>query len=282
MKTLRGKVVVVTGAGSGIGRASAHAYAQAGARVHLVDIRGDRLDEVKQELDPAGIAGSHTVDCANGDAMEELARRIYAQDGRVDLLQNGVGVLVAAPVEQLDEADWQRVIQVNLWSVIHGVRVFIPRMLRQGGSTHLVNIASVAGLVGFPFTAPYSATKFAIVGLSEALSAELHARDITVTVVCPGMVRSHLIDDGLLKLPGVWPKMFSWAYEHLAPRPEGVAKQIISAVRHRRTLVVPAPALSQLWYLKRWGGGFYNQLARELTRGLVKLGSSRVIASRLR
>jgi NAD(P)-dependent dehydrogenase (short-subunit alcohol dehydrogenase family) len=272
MTGFRDRVVVITAAGSGIGRATALAFAREGARLHLVDRRPDRLEQVRAEALTRGSpeAVAHEVDCTDGDAVERLAETVFAAAGRVDVLQNGVGVIVARPVERLRPEDWRWALDQNLWSVVHGVQAFVPRMLAQGGESHLVNIASVAGLVGFPFTAAYSASKAAVVGLSEALCAELHGRGIAVTLVCPGMVRSNLLADGILELPGRWGERLQWVHDHLGPAPEPLAEQILDAVRHRRPLLAPAPGLAGAWYLKRLSAGLYHRLVRRLLRGVVE------------
>ena len=106
----------------------------------------------------------------------------------------------------------------------------------------------------------------------EVLSAELYSKGIAVTVVCPGMVRSNLIADGLMRLPGAWPQFIDQAYANFATRPEWLAGQILGAVKRRRSVVVPSLALAQFWRVKRWSGRLYSEMARELTRGLVRLG----------
>jgi short-subunit dehydrogenase len=157
-------------------------------------------------------------------------------------------------------------------SAVHGTQLFLPRMLAQGGGAHIVNIASVAGLVAFPYTAPYSATKFALVGMSQALSCELWGSGISVTVVCPGMVRSRLVTDGTLRLPDPWPRIFDRAYATLADDPDRIARAILRAVERDQPLVVPATLLPQLWRLERLGGGAFHRGARQLTRALRGLG----------
>jgi len=145
----------------------------------------------------------------------------------------------------------------------------VPRMLEQPAGrhrAHVVNIASVAGLVGFPYCAAYSATKAAVVGLSESLTAELHRRGIGVTCVCPGMVRTNLMQDGSLELPGRFGQQLRWFHDHLGPRPEPVAWAILEAVRHDRPLIAPAPGFDGLWWIKRASAGMYNRLARQLMR----------------
>jgi NAD(P)-dependent dehydrogenase (short-subunit alcohol dehydrogenase family) len=281
VKRFRDKVVVITGGGSGIGRSTAAAFAAEGARVHVVDVSGERVDQVCGEL--AGLGGrveGHVLDCADAEAMAQLARDIYQREGRVDVLQNGVGILVAAPAGELSRADWQRAIDVNLGSVVNGIHAFLPWMQRRGGRAHIVNIASVAGLVAFPYTAPYTATKFAIVGLSESLAYELAGSGIGVTVVCPGMVRSNLVRDGLLELPDPWPRVFERAYATIADHPDRIAKAILKAVRRNQTLVVPATLLPQLWRLERLGGARFHDGARRLTQGLKWLGTRMARRSR--
>ncbi len=267
-----GRVVVITGAGSGIGRACAHAWARHGARLHLVDRRLDRVEQVREECrQHRAEAASHTLDCADAEAMEALADWVFEREGRVDVLQNGVGVLVAAPVERLSLTDWRRAIDANLWTVIHGVHAFVPRMLAQRRPgvgeqrrAALVNIASAAGLCGFPCGAPYVASKFAVVGLGEALSAELHGQGISVLTVCPGMIQSNLLADGLLSLPGRWRERVDKLYRGWALRPELLAKQILRALRDDRGLLVPRFGPAPLWLLKRAAGVRYDRWAREI------------------
>ncbi len=260
MRRFEDRVVVITGAGSGIGLATALAFAAEGARLHLVDIVAERVEDAARQALGRGAhaATAHTVDCADAQQVDDLAARVFEAEGRVDVLQNGVGALVAAAVEELSLADWQRAVDVNLWSVVHGVRAFVPPMLNQPGEPgHLVNVASFAGLMAFPFTVPYSACKFAVVGLSEGLSAELCGR-LHVTAVCPGAVRTNLVNDGVLHLPGDWNAPFERAFQKYAVSPEDLAKQILRAVRKRRRLVVPSLWLNQLWRAKRVSGQLFT------------------------
>ncbi len=265
------KVVVVTGAGSGIGRASALGYAQAGARVHLVDRSAERLRRVGEEMRRRGARATvHALDCSDPDALDELAEEIMSGEGRIDVLQNGVGVLVAGACHELARDPWQQVLQTNLMSVVHAMRAFVPRLLRQGRPAHLVNIASLAGLVPFPYTAAYSASKAAVIGLSEAARMELWDRGIFVTVVCPGAVRTRILEDAVLDVPGQSGPDLAHAFERFAAPPERVAARILRAVRRRRSLVLATPSMVPLWWLKRSAPGVLGWLSRRITGWLQR------------
>jgi NAD(P)-dependent dehydrogenase (short-subunit alcohol dehydrogenase family) len=252
IKYFANKTVVITGAGSGIGRACAIAYARDGAHVHGVDIDAARIEEVCADISKqGGAATAHCVNCADAAAMRDLATTIFAHAGRVDVLQNGVGILIAAPAEQMTVEEWRRIIDINQGSAIHGIAAFLPGMLRQGGKSHIVNIASFAGLVAFPFVSAYSMTKYALVGLSEALALELRGRGVYVTAVCPSAVRTRIMDDGEMRLPGSVETPMRRAFSHYAPRPEWLAKKVLRGVRRGRPLIMPSPSALPLWWLKR-------------------------------
>jgi NAD(P)-dependent dehydrogenase (short-subunit alcohol dehydrogenase family) len=265
------KIVLVTGAGSGIGRATALAFSAEGARVHLVDVREDRLAEVQAHLRALGRASvAHGVDCTDPQAVERLASEIYAAEGRLDILHNNVGVVSAGPVEQTSLEDWRWVLDHNLWTVIFAIHAFVPRMIAQGGGGHIVNTASMAGLVGLPFVAPYCASKFAVVGLSEALAAELAVHGIGVTAVCPGAVRTNLMETARLRLPGDWTSKVEQLLGRRGTDPEALASDILDAVRSKRVLQVSAGDMAPLWVVKRTSLSLYHHLTRLITRLALK------------
>ena len=185
-----GKVTVVTGAGSGIGRATALLLARLRAKVHVSDLDGAPADAVRAEIEAAAGAGRATadaVDVTDPTAVESLAGRVFAEDGAVDVLHNHAGFGHAGRVEDTTLEGWQRVLGVNLMGTVHGIHFFVPRMLRQGRPAHAVT-ASGLGLLASAQLAPYCASKFGVVGLSEALNAELWPQGIRVTAVCPGII----------------------------------------------------------------------------------------------
>ena len=174
---LYGKIAVITGAGSGIGRASAMLIARHGARVHVVDVNSEAAERVVGEIEAAaGSAQAHELDVSDPQAVEALAERVFAADRGVDILHNNAGIGHAGNIEATTYEDWQRVIAVNLLGVAYGVQAFVPRMLARGRPASVVNTASMAGIVPTAKMAPYCASKFGVVGMSESLNAELSPR----------------------------------------------------------------------------------------------------------
>jgi len=185
-------VAVITGAGSGIGRAAAHSFANRGVRVVVTDIDETRADAVATELGAQGVAARCDVtSLADLEAARDLALERF---GRVDLVMNNVGVLTVGSVEDIPFDAWQRVVDVNLMSVVRSNLVFLPLLLAQG-SGHVVNTASTAGLLPYGFDRlPYTATKHAVVGLSESLVLYLRPRGIGVSCVCPAGVATNIVE----------------------------------------------------------------------------------------
>ena len=195
MKEFTGKVAVITGAASGIGRGIAEWCVRAGVKVVLADIDENALGKAGDELRAAGgTVVCVRTDVSKRDDVESLARRAFDAFSNVHLLFNNAGVGAGGPPWEATWNDWQWVIGVNLWGVIHGVKTFTPLMLAQDTECHIVNTASAAGLTAGGFSAPYSASKHAIVALSESLYLALRKRNslVQVSVLCPGLVRTNI------------------------------------------------------------------------------------------
>lgn len=197
MEQLEGRVAVVTGGGSGIGRAVATQLAGAGMHVVVADIQQDALDATVADLAQAGrrVIGVRT-DVSDGDSVKALADAAVTEFGAVHLVHNNAGVGVGGPIWAHTERDWQWVLGVNLWGVIHGIRVFVPLMLEQGGPAHVVNTASMAGLISVPYLGAYNVSKHGVVTLSETLHRDLRlaGADIGVSVLCPGLVMTNIFE----------------------------------------------------------------------------------------
>lgn len=190
-------VAVVTGAASGIGRAMAERFAAEGMKVVLADVEEEPLAAVKATLTAADATViAVKADVSNAAAVENLAHQTLDAFGAVHILCNNAGVVCSRPVWEHSLADWEWVLGVNLWGVIHGIRAFVPRMLAQETECHIVNTASILGLVGGAGEGIYKVSKHGVVVLSETLAAELAQKGakIQVHVLCPGWVRTGILD----------------------------------------------------------------------------------------
>jgi len=189
MKEFAGKVAVITGAGSGFGREFARIAASLNMKLVLADIQADALEATAAELSGAEVLAVRT-DVSKQADMETLAAKTFETYGAVHLLFNNAGVGVGGFVWENSVADWEWVLGVNVWSVIHGVRLFVPKMLAQGDECHVVNTASVAGLLSAQTMGVYNVSKHSVVTLSETLYQDLRVSgaNIGVTVLCPAFV----------------------------------------------------------------------------------------------
>jgi NAD(P)-dependent dehydrogenase (short-subunit alcohol dehydrogenase family) len=195
MKELRGRTAFVTGGASGIGLALAHAFGAEGMRVAIADIEKSALLAAREQLGAAGVDVLELeLDVADAKAVEQAAQRVEQTFGRVHVVCNNAGVATGGPLEQATLDDWNWVVSVNLMGVVHGVTSFLPRLRAHGEGGHIVNTASIAGFLTFPGLGIYTATKRAVVGLSEALHAELAGSGIGVSVLCPGFVRTRIME----------------------------------------------------------------------------------------
>jgi NAD(P)-dependent dehydrogenase (short-subunit alcohol dehydrogenase family)/pimeloyl-ACP methyl ester carboxylesterase len=189
-----GQLVLVTGAGSGIGRATACAFAESGARVVAVDRDAEaaaRTAELSRLLG-ASDAWAETADVSDEQAMEKLADKVAAEYGVVDVLVNNAGIGLSGSFFDTGTADWRKVLDVNLWGVIHGCRLFGKQMAERGQGGHIVNIASAAAFLPSKALPAYSTSKAAVLMLSECLRAELAGQGIGVSVICPGLVNTNI------------------------------------------------------------------------------------------
>lgn len=197
MQQLEGKTAVITGGASGMGRAFAERLAKAGMQIVIADVEQAALDTAVDELRAAGttVIGVQT-DVSDGNDVRDLAARAFDEFGTVNVVCLNAGVGGGnGPMDTLTLADWQWVLGVNLWGIIHGIDAFLPH-LKQHGDGHIVITASIAGLTSFPNMGPYNTSKHAAVAVAETLFSELRDQDSTVGVscLCPGIVRTRIIE----------------------------------------------------------------------------------------
>ena len=193
------RVAVVTGAASGIGLALARRFGSEGMRVVLADIEAGPLERAEAQLSASGIETlAVRTDVSRADEVDALARKTIDAFGAVHLVCNNAGVFVGGNSWEVPIADWEWVLGVNFWGVVHGLRSFVPLLLAHGEDAHIVNTASMAGLVSLPFTAPYCVSKHAVVTLSESLHHEMTLRQakLGVSVLCPEVVATQIGDSG--------------------------------------------------------------------------------------
>jgi NAD(P)-dependent dehydrogenase (short-subunit alcohol dehydrogenase family) len=197
VKEFKDKVAVVTGAASGIGRGLADRFAAEGMRVVLADIQDDALQAAESEISDAGATVlAVRTDVSRREQVEALAQRAVERFGAVHVVCNNAGVGGGGLIWEQPLEDFEWVLNINLWGVIHGVRTFVPIMLKQGEEGHIVNTASMAGLLAGPYMSAYNVSKFGVVALSETLHHELRMAggEIGVSVLCPGVVNTNIIN----------------------------------------------------------------------------------------
>jgi NAD(P)-dependent dehydrogenase (short-subunit alcohol dehydrogenase family) len=247
-----GKVAFVTGGGSGVGYGQARVFGEAGCRVAIADIRQDHLDEAMAKLSDAGIdAMPLRLDITDPSAYERAADEVEAALGPVQLLFNTAGVSIFGPMQNATREDWEWQINVNLWGVINGIQVFLPRMLARGDDCHIVNTASMSAFVSLPGTSIYTTTKMAIRGLTECLSMDLKDTKVGVSLLCPGAVNSN-IHEAVLTRPkhlertgyyGADPEAFARLKKVIESgmEPETLARHVLEGVIDNQLYILPYP-----------------------------------------
>ncbi|MFE6361424.1 SDR family oxidoreductase [Streptomyces sp. NPDC057806] len=264
-----GQLVLITGAGNGIGRATAYAFAEAGARVVAVDRDGDAAARTAEmsRLIGAPDAWAETVDVSDEQAMEKLAEKVATEYGVVDVLVNNAGIGLSGSFLDTTPDDWRKVLDVNLWGVIHGCRLFGKQMADRGQGGHIVNTASAAAFQPSRALPAYSTTKAAVLMLSECLRAELADQGIGVTAICPGFVNTNIT--ATARFAGVDAEEESRRQKRTARLygmrnypPEKVAEAILRGVVTNSPLVAVTPEARGAHLLSRFAPGVLRRIAR--------------------
>jgi NAD(P)-dependent dehydrogenase (short-subunit alcohol dehydrogenase family) len=276
--SLENRLCLVTGAASGIGRATASAAARQGARLVLTDV--SPLDDVNGELGDSVVL-SRSLDITDIDAVRQLADDVHANHGSLDVAMNIAGIATWGAVENLTHEQWRRTIDVNLMGPIHVIESFVPEMIKAGRGGQLVNVSSAAGLLGLPWHAPYSATKFGIRGVSEVLRFDLRRHRIGVSLVCPGGVATPIVnsvDVAGIDREAMFKSGQTKRFLRHAKSPEHAAERILHGITHNRYLVYTSTDIRWLYLAQRVTPHVYELIMRVantvFVRELSKLGGS--------
>lgn len=261
--SLRRKLALVTGAGSGIGRATALQLGKLGARLVICDRNPVALEDTARLLADIGAeVHCETADVSDWAAMQGLAERVHDAHGTLDILVNNAGVATAGDFLSTPIEDWHWVMGINLMGVVHGCKAFGARMA-DAGRGHIVNIASAAGYYAAPDMSAYSASKHAVMGLTESLRVEMAACGIGVSAICPGVINTNIVaasrmHGGAAKAQD---KLVS-LYKRRNYGPEHVADAVIDAILHNRAVVPVSPEAWALYAGKRLVPGMFDVVQR--------------------
>jgi NAD(P)-dependent dehydrogenase (short-subunit alcohol dehydrogenase family) len=277
LRIFGGAVAIVTGGASGIGRALAEALAARGASVTLVDIQGDLAQDVANQIVArGGQASAKQLNVANPEAVQHLVNDTIDRCGRIDYMFNNAGIRILGPAEQHTIDDWNQILDVNLRGVINGVHAAYPIMRKQGFG-HIVNVASCAGLLPFPWLVGYVTSKHAVVGLSLSLRIEAELANVRVSVVCPGAVRTPLLfgqtraGAARLQIPDNELRRQIEALRPMDAAP--FAKRVLRLIARNRAIIVVPAGPSIYWWLYRLAPGFFMKLcARKLKSSQARTG----------
>ncbi len=248
MDAFKDRVAVITGGAGGIGLTVARAFAARGASVVLADLDEQALGRATQELEASGarVLGVRT-DVTELDSVQALAAATRQRFGAVHIVCNNAGIALFGEIADATHHDWVYTMNVDFWGVVHGVETFLPILIEQGAGGHIVNTASMAGLVGMRWLGIYSAAKFAVVGLSEALHRELKPRGIGVSVLCPMIVATNINENSVRMRPNelrtgkelVLPAADAMAGGTIAP--EEVARRVVRGIERGDLYILTHP-----------------------------------------
>lgn len=264
---LNGKQAIVTGGGSGIGAALTRALVAAGAHVLCTDVDADAAERTADGAAGPGTATAARLDVTDAAAVQATVDDVVARTGRLDMMFNNAGIVWGGNTELLTLDQWNAIIDVNIRGVVHGVAAAYPVMIRQGHG-HIVNTASVAGLVPAARLTSYGMTKHAVVGLSLGLRAEAAAHGVGVLAVCPGAVETPILDKGAVGDFEGRSFFLTGTRSQTGYDPDQLAQDVLRAVERNRAMLV-APKIA-------YGGWLFMRLAP----GLMQRASARAIRRR--
>lgn len=254
IRIFEGATAIVTGGASGIGRALGEELARCGAEVVLADRQIEVAQDVAEHIEASGgSAKAVNIDVTDFMAMNSLVKETTRRTGRLDYIFNNAGIVIGGTAEHLSIDDWNKIIDVNLRGVVNGIQAAYAIMIEQGFG-HIVNTASMAGIMPNPVNVPYAAAKHAVVGLSQSLRVEAAHMGIRISVICPGVIRTPILDGGEygainMKIPA---DRLSEIWEELRPMaPDIFAKKVLRAVANNKAIIIVPSWWKIIWWLNR-------------------------------
>lgn len=268
MSIFKDKIAIVTGGASGIGEALARDLARQGAEVLLADIQIDAAMSVAAKITASGgRAAAHYLDVTDSEAVARFVARTAAEKGRLDYMFNNAGIAIVGEFRDLPAADWKRILDINVNGVFAGTAAAYAVMIRQG-SGHIVNTASVAGLVPSPGLAAYCASKHAVVGLSTSLRAEAAVYGIKVSAGCPGFIRTAILDSKAVGLPKE--RKSKARAQAMAMAPEKCAAQVLAGVAKNKAIIPITGHAKLMWALLRYFPALMHAGSRRMAEEMHK------------
>lgn len=267
LRIYKDSVAIITGGASGIGFALSRALSKSGCEVVLSDVQGDKAEKAAQEIRiQGGKADFAQLDVRDFKAFDQLVRETVSRTGRLDYLINNAGIGVGGHTHEYTVETWDRAVDINLRGVMYGIQAAYPMMHEQGFG-HIVNIASMAGLVSNGGMAAYCATKHGVVGLSKSLRAEAEQYGVRISVVCPGVIRTDILSGGEYgELHGISPEEMKAVFEMSNPMDVNVfATEVLKDVAKNRAIIILPRVLRLGWWLIRlMPTGFEIRSARKI------------------
>ena len=266
MQRFDGRVAAITGAGSGIGRALARDLARRGTHLALSDIDEVGLAETVALCEGTGVkVTSHVVDVADRAAVYAWADQVVADHGKVNLIFNNAGVALGATIESMTYEDFEWLMDINFWGVVHGTKAFLPHLIASGEG-HVVNLSSVFGLLGIPAQSAYNAAKFGVRGFTDALRIELDvaANGVSCTTVHPGGIKTNIarnarMHESVASFTGGTPDVGTDFDKIAMTTPEKAARQILKAVERNRRRALIGPDAKALDLISRLPAALYQR-----------------------
>jgi NAD(P)-dependent dehydrogenase (short-subunit alcohol dehydrogenase family) len=269
MKNLKGKQVLVTGAASGIGLECALAFARRGSNLVISDINADALEQARAQVASTGAqCHARVCDVASDTSVTAFAAAVQDAVGPVDVLVNNAGVAFLGSFEETPLSEWQRIYDINVLGIVRCTNAFLPAMRRAVGQKKIVNVASAAGFTPLPNMSAYAASKHAVVGLSEVLAMELHDTEVSVLVVCPGIINTAIVHVSTTA-PGISEAQIGKIQKYYADEgchPRVVAEDIVRSVEGDKGILFTGPGARQGYNAMRISRGLARRFVLDAAR----------------